>query len=356
MNPSFWKSKKVLLTGHTGFKGSWLSLWLQSMGSDVIGFSKDIPTEKSHFKEAKVADNMESVMGDVRNYTELQDIFVKYQPEIVIHLAAQSIVHKSYEDPIETFSTNVMGTANLLDISRRTGIPKVVINVTSDKCYRNLEEKRAHVESDPFGGFDPYSSSKGCSEIITESFRSSFFDVNDNSSRKIGLASVRAGNVIGGGDWSPFRLVPDIIRSIEKNKEIKIRNPNAVRHWQYVLDPLNGYLMLAEKLWEKRSSFSSGWNFGPTSDEGKTVSWIIEKFNELWDNRLVTKNDKQEYKPESDYLILNSDKAKKELGWETRISTEKSIEWIIDWHKNYLQNENMKEKSLEQIENFRKMN
>ena len=352
MNPSFWKGKKVLLTGHTGFKGSWLSLLLQNMNSNVIGFSKDIPTEKSHFEVAKVDDNMESEIGDIRNYHKLQEIFEKFQPEIIIHLAAQSIVHKSYEDPIETFSTNVMGTANLLDISRRTGIPKVVINVTSDKCYRNLENKRAHIESDPFGGFDPYSSSKGCSEIITESFRNSFFDLDNNDPKKIGLASVRAGNVIGGGDWSPFRLVPDIIKSIEKNQEIKIRNPNAVRHWQHVLDPLNGYLMLAEKLWENNSSYSSGWNFGPTSDEGKTVSWIIKKFNELWGNKLVIKNDEQEYKHESDYLMLNSNKARKELGWETKIGTEKSIEWIIDWHKNYLQNENMKEKSLEQIEKF----
>ncbi len=355
INSNFWKGKKVLLTGHTGFKGSWLSLWLQKMGSDVIGFSKDIPTKNSHFKEAKVEEGMESVNGDIRKYKELQNVFLKFQPEIVIHMAAQSIVHKSYEDPMETFSTNIMGTVNLLDIIRKTRIPKVVINVTSDKCYKNVDNK-PHIESDPFGGFDPYSSSKGCSEIITESFRNSFFNLDDFKTEKIGLASVRAGNVIGGGDWSEYRLIPDIIRSIENNKEIKIRNPSSIRHWQYVLDPLNGYLMLAEKLWENRSGFSSGWNFGPTLEEGKTVSWILDKFNELWDNKLVIKSDSQDYKHESAYLMLNSNKARKELGWESKIRTDESIHLIVKWHKAHLQNKNMKEKSLEQIENFVNMN
>ena len=352
MNPSFWKNKKILLTGHTGFKGSWLSLWLQKLGSEVIGFSKDIPTEPSHFKEAHVEDQMKSIFGDIRNYKELESVFLKFEPEIVFHMAAQSIVHRSYENPTETFSTNIMGTVNLLDVSRRTKIPKIIINVTSDKCYKNTNEKKSFVESDPFGGFDPYSSSKGCSELITNSFRSSFFNSEKEEDQEIGLASVRAGNVIGGGDWSSYRLIPDIVRSIEKNQEIKIRNQNSIRHWQYVLDPLHGYLVLAEKLWENRKEFASGWNFGPTYDEGKTVSWILEKINQLWDNKLIIKMDDQNFKHESDYLMLNSEKAKRKLQWESRINTDNAIRLIVEWHKGYLQKEDMKKKSLEQIEDF----
>lgn len=268
MSPSFWKNKKILLTGHTGFKGSWLSLWLQKIGANVIGFSKDVPTEPSHFEVSHVGDEMESIIGDIRNYEEIEKIFLKFEPEIVFHLAAQSIVHNSYQDPKATFATNVMGTVNLLEASRKTNIPKVIINVTSDKCYKNTNEKKLFVETDPVGGFDPYSSSKGCSELITDSFRNSFF--NSDKKNSIGLASVRAGNVIAGGDWSQYRLIPDIIRSITSKQEIKIRNPNHVRHWQYVLDPLHGYLILAEKIWNDKVNFSSGWNFGPTSDEGKT--------------------------------------------------------------------------------------
>lgn len=352
MNVGFWKNKKILLTGHTGFKGSWLSLWLQKMGSDVVGFSKDIPTSPSHFKVANVSEGMESIMGDIRNYEELENVFLKFQPEIVFHMAAQSLVHKSYKNPLETFSTNIMGTVNLLDISRKTGIPKVVINVTSDKCYRNSYEKKSFVESDPLGGFDPYSSSKACSELVTESFRNSFLNLDKN---RIGLASVRAGNVIGGGDWSDFRLIPDIIRSIENNQIINIRNLNAIRHWQYVLDPLHGYLLLAEKLWEDSSNFSSGWNFGPTDEEGKSVSWILDKFNQLLDNKIIVNIDEQNFKHEAEYLMLNSNKARKELGWESKINTDKSIQLIIKWHKEYLQKKDMKEKSLEQIENFLNM-
>ena len=310
MNSNFWKNKKILLTGHTGFKGSWLALWLEKLGCEITGFSKNIPTEPSHYKEAHVEDGIKSIIGDVTNYGELKEVFLKFKPEIVIHMAAQSIVQRSYEQSIETFSTNIMGTVNVLEISRKTQIPKIIINVTSDKCYKNTNEKKSYVESDPLGGFDPYSSSKACAELITDSFRNSFFK-SDNEN-KIGVASVRAGNVIGGGDWAPFRLIPDIIRSIQTEQEIKIRNPDSIRPWQHILDPLHGYLLLTEKLWEN-NEFSSGWNFGPTEDKEKSVSWILEKFNEFWDGKLKIKIDEQNFKHESEHLMLNSEKAKKKI-------------------------------------------
>lgn len=352
MNSNFWKNKKILLTGHTGFKGSWLSLWLQKLGSDVIGFSKDIPTQPSHFKEVNAEDGMESIMGDIRNYRELEVVFQKYEPEIVFHMAAQSIVHKSYEQPVDTYSTNVMGTVNLLEVARKTKTPKIIINITSDKCYRNTNEKKAFVESDPFGGFDPYSSSKGCSELITESFRNSFFKSNGEEDDSIGLASVRAGNVIGGGDWSPYRLIPDIIRSIQENQTIKIRNPNSVRHWQHVLDPLHGYLVLAEKLWKNKKEYSSGWNFGPTNDEGRSVSWILEKFSQLWKEKLDVEIENENFNHEANFLMLNSEKAKNELKWESKIELDDSIKLIVEWYKSYFEKDDLRKKSLEQIKYF----
>ena len=352
MNPRFWENKKILITGHTGFKGSWLSLWLQKMNASVVGFSKDIPTEPSHFRVAQVDKEMKSIFGDIRNYEELENVVLEFKPEIVFHFAAQSIVHSSYKDPIETFSTNIMGTVNLLDISRKTKIPKVIINVTSDKCYRNINQKRTFVETDPLGGFDPYSSSKGCSELITDSYRNSYFDSMEFS---LGLASVRAGNVIGGGDWSQYRLIPDIVKSIQENNVLKVRNPNSIRHWQYVLDPLHGYLILAERLWENKKEFASGWNFGPTSDEGKTVSWVLEKFNDFWENKLKTEIDSEDYKHESEYLMLNSEKAKNKLQWKSKINTENAIRWIVEWYKEFFEQKNMRKKSLEQIENFERM-
>ena len=353
MSQLFWKNKKILVTGHTGFKGSWLSLWLQKMNANVVGFSKDIPTEPSHFKVAQVDKEMKSIIGDIRNYEEFENVFLEFKPEIIFHLAAQSIVHNSYEEPRETFSTNVLGTVNLLDISRKTKIPKVIINVTSDKCYKNTNQKKAFIETDPLGGFDPYSTSKACSELITDSFRNAYFDSDEFTS--IGLASVRAGNVIGGGDWSQYRLIPDIVKSIHGNYVLKIRNPNSTRHWQHVLDPLYGYLILAEKLWKNKKEFSSGWNFGPTYDEGKTVSWILEKFNEFSENKLKIEIDFKDFKHESDYLMLNSDKAKNMLQWKSRISTENAIRWIVDWYKEFFEQKNMRKKSLEQIDNFERM-
>ena len=254
MNPTFWNNKKVLLTGHTGFKGSWLSLWLQKLNVNLVGFSNVIPTNPSLFELADVKSGMRSIMGDIRNFDSLKEVVEEHKPEIVIHMAAQSLVQSAYKNPIETYATNIMGTVNLLEAVRACSNMCVIINVTSDKCYDNKETLRGYREDDPMGGYDPYSSSKACSELITSAFRNSFFNSKDYSSHGVALASVRSGNVIGGGDWAKNRLIPDIIRGIMERCPVMIRNPESIRPWQHVLDPLHGYLLLIEKMWKNGSS------------------------------------------------------------------------------------------------------
>ena len=352
MNESFWKNKKILITGHTGFKGSWLTIWLKKLGADITGFSKSVPTNPSLFETVNIEKDIKSVVGDIQNYELLKETIRKYQPEIIFHMAAQSLVIKSYSNPIETFSTNVMGTVNLLYAVKETKKPKVVINITSDKCYENNESLEGYTEDDPMGGYDPYSSSKGCAELITKSFRKSFF--NSDHENNIGLASVRAGNVIGGGDWAENRLIPDIIRAIKNKKNVKIRNLNALRPWQHVLDPLNGYISLAEKLWDEQTKYSEGWNFGPEKNEVKPVSWIIEKFNELWKNKInwvVGDNELHE----ANNLILNCQKAKSKLGWNSKINTETALKWTIEWYEKFFDGKNMREITEEQIVEFQNL-
>lgn len=348
----FWKDKKILLTGHTGFKGSWLSLWLQKLGSDVIGFSKSIPTNPSLFEIAKVKEGMISIMGDVRDFTKILEVINRYQPEIIIHMAAQSLVRESYEDPIETFETNVIGTANILEAARKSGMPRVIINVTSDKCYQNTGSQSGYREEDPMGGYDPYSSSKGCAELVTASFRNSFFNPKNLREHGTALASVRAGNVIGGGDWAKDRLVPDIMRDISENKSIKIRNPKAVRPWQFVLEPLNGYLLLAEKLWDHKTDFFEGWNFGPNDDGIKSVSWIVEKFIQLWGDSLRWEHITSENLHEENFLKLNWDKAHAKLKWAPKMNLDLAIKWTVDWYKKFKQNNDMRLFTEKQIEEF----
>ena len=349
MNENFWKNKKILITGHTGFKGSWLTVWLKKLGSDIIGFSKSVPTTPSLYEILNIENDITSVIGDIQDYELVKETINKYEPEIVFHMAAQSLVIKSYSDPIETFSTNVMGTVNLLYAIKETKKPNVVVNVTSDKCYQNNESLKGYSEDDPMGGHDPYSSSKGCAELITKSFRNSFFNSDDG--KQIALASVRAGNVIGGGDWAENRLIPDIIRAIKNKESVKIRNPNALRPWQHVLDPLNGYMILAEKLWEEQNKYSEGWNFGPDKNEIKSVSWIIEKFNEFWKNKIDWTIDKNELH-EANNLILNCQKAKTKLGWNPKVDMETTIKWTIEWYERYFDKEDMKKITEEQIEKF----
>ena len=345
MNEKFWKNKKVLITGHTGFKGSWLTIWLKNLGAEIIGYSKSIPTNPSLFEVANVSNGIKSVEGDIQNYEFLKETITKHEPEIIFHMAAQSLVIKSYSEPIETFSTNVMGTVNLLYAIKETKKPQIVINVTSDKCYENNESLEGYKEDDPMGGYDPYSSSKGCAELITKSFRNSFF--SSNTENNVALASVRAGNVIGGGDWAQNRLIPDIVRAIKNKESVKIRNPNSVRPWQHVLDPLHGYIQLAEKLGSDKT-FSEAWNFGPNKEELKPVSWIIERFNDLWKNKIDWEIENGEFH-EAKNLILNCQKAKTKLKWKSKINIDKTLSLTIEWYKKYFDNEDMRKVTEEQI-------
>jgi CDP-glucose 4,6-dehydratase len=352
MNSQFWKGKTVLLTGHTGFKGSWLSLWLQKIGANVIGFSKSVPTKPSLFYLANVKDDMTSIMGDTRNFNKIEKVINEFKPQIIFHMAAQSLVHTSYQNPSETFSTNIMGTVNLFESIRISGIPRVVVNVTSDKCYENKELKRGYREDDVMGGYDPYSSSKGCTELITSSFRDSFFNAKNYKKHQIALASVRAGNVLGGGDWSENRLIPDIIRSMTNNLPVEIRNPGATRPWQFVLEPLSGYLLLAEKLWKYGPKYAEGWNFGPNNKDIKPVSYIIKKFMQLWKGDINFRSNQKINLHETNYLKLDCTKAKTKLGWEPKMNLDLALEYTVEWYEKFTQKENIREFSEQQIENF----
>jgi len=354
MDSSFWKNKKVLLTGHTGFKGSWLSLWLQKLGVDLIGFSKSVPTKPSLFELADVGKNMTSIMGDITSIENITNVVKQHNPEIIIHMAAQSLVHKSYDQPLETFSTNIMGTVNLLEAVRNTSKKCVIINVTSDKCYENQELERGYKENDPMGGYDPYSSSKGCAELITSSFRNSFFKNSNNKDYDISLASVRAGNVIGGGDWADNRIVPDIMRGILDKKIIKIRNPTSVRPWQYVLEPLRGYLELAEKLYNYKSEYAESWNFGPEIDYAKPVSWLVNEIVEMWRGNIEVDfaNNDLDYKHETSFLRLDCSKAKSKLKWNPKIKLEEGLKLTVNWYKQYEQTKELREFTENQIEEY----
>ena len=354
MDSSFWKNKKVLLTGHTGFKGSWLSLWLQKLGVDLVGFSKSVPTKPSLFELADIGKNMTSIMGDITSIENITNVVKQHNPEIIVHMAAQSLVHKSYDQPLETFSTNIMGTVNLLEAVRNTSKKCVIINVTSDKCYENQELERGYKENDPMGGYDPYSSSKGCAELITSSFRNSFFKDSNNKDYDISLASVRAGNVIGGGDWADNRIVPDIMRGILDKKIIKIRNPNSVRPWQYVLEPLRGYLELAEKLYNYKSEYAESWNFGPEIDDAKPVSWLVNEIVEMWGENIEVDfdNDDLDHKHETNFLRLDCSKAKSKLKWNPKIKLEEGLKLTVNWYKQYEQTKELREFTENQIEEY----
>jgi len=355
MNKEFWNKKKVLLTGHTGFKGSWLSLWLQKLNANVVGFSKSIPTNPSLFELANIENGMTSITGNVCDYHKLEETIKEYKPEIVIHMAAQAILRESYSNPIETYATNVMGTVNLLESIRKVGNVKVILNVTTDKCYEHDKSSRGHLETDRLGGYDPYSNSKACSELVTSSFRNSFFNPEEHEKHGISLASCRAGNVIGGGDWGKDRLIPDIVKGILNNEIIKIRNPDSIRPWQHVLDPLNGYLTLAEKLWSSGSEFSEGWNFGPLENDEKPVKWIVEKMIKLSSKNIRYEMDGNVNPHEENYLKLNCGKAKSRLGWMSKLNLEEGLEWITEWYKQYEQNKDMRQITEQQIEKFERL-
>ena len=347
MNPAFWRGKRVLLTGHTGFKGSWLSLWLQSMGAQVTGYALAPPTNPSLFKIAEVAQGMTSVIGDIRDLAKLQAVFAEHRPEIVIHMAAQPLVRYSYHNPVETYSTNVMGTVHLLEAVRNTPGVKAVVNVTTDKCYENKEWNWGYRENEPMGGHDPYSNSKGCSELVTSAYRSSFFQ-----DKGISLASARAGNVIGGGDWAADRLIPDILRAFEANQAVIVRNPNATRPWQHVLEPLGGYLTLAENLYTHGQMYAEGWNFGPHDDDARAVQWIVEHMANTWGKGASWQQDGGVHPHEANYLKLDIAKAQARLGWKPRWALSTALEKITAWHRAYLAATNMHEFTMQQIANY----
>jgi len=345
--PEFWAGKRVLITGHTGFKGSWISLWLQKMGAEVFGFSLPPPTKPALFEEANVADGMVSVTGDISDFNVVQHAVNEILPDIVIHMAAQPLVRYSYQQPIETFSTNVMGTIHLLEAVRNVGSAKVVINVTTDKCYENKEMFWGYREDEPMGGYDPYSSSKGCSELLTRAYKRSYYENAD-----ISLASARAGNVIGGGDWSSDRLLPDILRALQSKRSVVIRNPNAIRPWQHVLEPLSGYLVLAQHLYFDGSEFSGAWNFGPNDEDARPVQWIVENMIGRWGSDCSWQLDGYEHPHEANYLKLDISKAKSLLGWKPVWNLNQALEKIIDWHKLWISGTNMRVICEQQIKAY----
>jgi len=347
VNTDFWRGKRVLLTGHTGFKGSWLSLWLQSMGAELKGLALEPPTTPSLFLEAKVAQGMASQIGDIRDYDTVLKAVADFKPEIVTHMAAQPLVRYSYKNPIETYATNVMGTVHLLEAIRQTGTAKVVVNVTTDKCYENKEWVWGYREDEPMGGFDPYSSSKGCSELVTSAYRRSYF-----AETGIALASARAGNVIGGGDWAEDRLVPDILRAFENKQPVVIRNPNSTRPWQHVLEPLSGYLALAEKLWHEPKAYAEGWNFGPRDEDAKPVGWLVKRMASKWGDGATWRIDSGDHPHEAHYLKLDISKAKQRLLWAPRWGLDTALDRIVEWHQSWLAKEDVRLLCLDQIKQF----
>ena len=353
MYNNFFKNKRIFVTGHTGFKGSWLCLWLESMGAHVTGFALNPPTDPSLFEMCGISKGMNSIIGDVRDLQSIRNAMDEAKPEIVIHMAAQPLVRDSYKIPVETYAINVMGTVHLLEAVRHCESVKAVVNVTTDKCYDNKEWVWGYRENEPMGGYDPYSNSKGCSELVTSSFRSSFFNPKDyGKSHHVALASARAGNVIGGGDWAADRLIPDMIRSFLKNEPVLIRSPYAIRPWQHVLEPLSGYLMLAKNLYENGVLCAEGWNFGPEDADAKPVGWIVERLCSRWGDGASFIIDTNPQPHEASYLKLDCSKAKNRLDWHPRWNLETALEKIIDWTKTYKNGDDLRAVTLKQISEY----
>jgi CDP-glucose 4,6-dehydratase len=352
MNPAFWRGKRVFLTGHTGFKGSWLTLWLQSLGAEVTGYALNPTTNPSLFEVANVADGMKSIIGDIRDIDALQQAMLDAKPEVVIHMAAQPLVRYSYINPVETYATNVMGTVHLFEAVRKTKTVRAVVNITTDKCYENREWEWGYRENEAMGGYDPYSNSKGCAELVTSAYRSSFFNPADYVKHGVALASVRAGNVIGGGDWAQDRLIPDVVAAFSDGRPVEIRNPKAVRPWQHVLEPLRGYLTLAERLYEGGADFAEGWNFGPNDVDAKPVGWIVKELAEQWGGGATWSVDKGEHPHEATYLKLDISKAKARLDWSPRLDLESALGMIVSWVRCYNDGHDMRQVTLEQIKQY----
>lgn len=348
----FYKGRKVLVTGHTGFKGSWLSILLNWLGADVYGYALKPSTNPSLYEIAKIDEIVSSRIGEIRDYDLLLSTLNDIKPEIVIHMAAQALVRESYKNPRYTYDVNVMGVVNLFDAVRHVHSVKAVLNVTTDKCYENKEWIWGYRENEPMGGFDPYSNSKSCSELVTSSFRNSFFNPKDYKSHGVALASARAGNVIGGGDWAEDRLIPDFMRSIVLGRELKIRNPKAVRPWQHVLEPLSGYLLLCKALYNDGISFADAWNFGPDDNDSKNVEWISDTLCRMWGEDASYEVDTDVHPHEANYLKLDCSKANTFLDWHQKWNIETSLQMIVDWQRAFINKSDMRKVTISQIENY----
>ena len=355
ISEAFWRGRRIFLTGHTGFKGSWLSLWLAQLGAEVYGYSLAPPTEPSLFERAGVADGLTSHhIGDIRDIDSLKAALGAARPEIVIHMAAQPLVRESYVDPIGTYATNVMGTVNLFEAVRLVDTVRAVLIVTTDKCYENRGWNWGYREIDSLGGYDPYSNSKACSELVTSAYRSSFFNPADFAQHRLAIGSGRAGNVIGGGDWAKDRLIPDLIQAFMRNEVPLIRSPHAVRPWQHVMEPLSGYLLLCEKLWSDGVAAGESWNFGPTQEDAKPVSWIADRLAELWGGSAAWQLDAEPNPHEASYLYLDTAKAASLLGYQPRWRLGDALSTIVDWYRAYRDGADLRAITLAQIGDFTK--
>ncbi|KQS03406.1 CDP-glucose 4,6-dehydratase [Sphingomonas sp. Leaf357] len=347
VDPDFWAGKRVFITGHTGFKGSWTSLWLQKMGAQVTGFALAPPTSPALFDVANVAAGMTSIIGDIRDRDVLEQALVGAAPEIVLHMAAQPLVRASYDDPVGTYATNVMGTVHLLEAVRKAPQVRAVCVVTTDKCYENREWVWGYREEEAMGGYDPYSNSKGCAELVVSAYRSSFFQGSTTA-----VASGRAGNVIGGGDWAADRLIPDILRSVADGQPVPIRNPLAIRPWQHVLEPVSGYLVLAQALCNAPAAAAEAWNFGPRDDDARPVQWIVERLCELWGDGAGWTRDEGVQPHEARYLKLDISKARSGLGWQPRWTLADALDSIVAWHRAWLSGADMHHHCNAELERF----
>ncbi len=355
MNPRFWSGKRVFVTGHSGFKGAWLCLLLRELGAEVTGYSLLPPSSPCLSDLVGLPSLVTSIPGDICDFQHLKHALETSRPEIVFHMAAQALVQRSYREPLTTYATNVMGTVNLLEAARHVDAIGAIVNVTSDKCYENKELSRGYREDERLGGLDPYSSSKACAELITSAFRNSFFASAKNGGPHAHLASARAGNVIGGGDWAPDRLIPDVIRAFSKNEPVKIRNPKAVRPWQHVLEPVSGYLALAEKLRSAGAAYADAWNFGPSNGAAKPVEWVTHYIAAGWGNGAKWEMDGAKHHRESLHLRLNSAKSRSRLGWATLLNLRETLDWTVSWYKRFYSGEDARAITLEQIHAYMKL-